>query len=138
MKNIIQGVWNIHLEDWSSFCRSIFYSRNWTIVEPKISITLLTLVTKYYCEAQALELPSSKQIWFKRDIHEYQTFSVDSLWRWISVSKRIIKTFKIEKNIITTSNNNKNTLRSGNGFDNEASQTCCLIFMISSKCLYQI
>ena len=75
MKNIIQGVWNIHLEDWSSFCRS----GNGTIGEPTIRITLLTLVTKYYGEAQALELPSSKQIWFKRDIHEYQTFSVDSL-----------------------------------------------------------
>ena len=79
MKNIIQGVWNIHLEDWSSFCRSIFYSGNGTIGEPTIRITLLTLVTKYYGEAQALELPSSIQIWFKRDIHEYQTISVDSL-----------------------------------------------------------
>jgi len=94
MKNIIQGVWNIHLDDWSFFCRSIFDSGDGTIGDPKINKTLLQLVTKYYDEAQALDLPSSKQIWFKRNINECQTFSVDSLRRWISISKRIIKTFK--------------------------------------------
>ena len=97
MKNIIQGVWNIHLDDWSFFCRFIFDSGKGTIGEPTITITLLQLVTKYNDEAQALDLPSSKQIRFKRDINEYLTFSVDSLRRCISISKRISKTFKNRK-----------------------------------------
>ena len=62
MKNIIQGVWNIHLDDWSFFCRSIFDSGNGTIDEPSIKIILLKLVTKYYDEVQALELPSWKNM----------------------------------------------------------------------------
>ena len=97
MKNIIQGVWNIYLDDWSFFCPSIFDSGNGTIGNPTIKINLLKLVTKYYGEAQVLDLPSSKQIWFKRDINEYQIFSVDSLRRWISISKGIIKTYKNRK-----------------------------------------
>ena len=94
MKHIVQGVWNIHLDDWFFFCRSIFDSGNGTIGEPTMKITPLKLVTKYYGENQVLDFPSSKQIWFKRNINECQTFSVDSLRRWISISKRIIKTFK--------------------------------------------
>ena len=61
MKNIIQGLRNIHLDDWFFFCRYIFDSENGTIGEPT-KITLLKLVTKYYDEVQALELPSWKNI----------------------------------------------------------------------------
>ena len=138
MKNIIQGVWNIHLDDWSFFCRSIFDSGNGTIGVPITKKTLLQLVTKYYDEVQALDLLSSKQIWFTRDIIEYQQFSVDSLRRRISISKRILKTCKNGKVLHHNSQTSKNTTRSGNRYDNETSQTRCLISTRLSKVHQQI
>jgi len=54
MKNIIQGVWNIHLDDWSFFCRSIFDSGNGTIGDPSIkrvsynlSLNIMMMPKKY-------------------------------------------------------------------------------------------
>ena len=81
MKYIIQGVWNIHLNDWNTFCYSTFDTSNWTIGDWTIKITFLKLVTKYYGKYQVLELLLSKQILFKRDIKEYRKLSVEALWR---------------------------------------------------------
>ena len=36
MKNIIQGIWSTHLDDWSFFCKSIFDLGNGTIGDPII------------------------------------------------------------------------------------------------------
>ena len=54
-----------------------------------IKSTLVRLVAKYYSALTIL--PRSKSTWFKRDIKKYNTFTIDSLRKWLIVAKRILK-----------------------------------------------